>query len=286
MMNPEPLLAWAREREAIRVRKERGDPWPWTEDPILRQYSFCNVRREDDRVTRWIAANIREPFADSPYLWWMLAAARQLNWPPTLQALMDAGAWPRSNRFRPESVTTVLEGFRTRKEKWHTGAYMIRAESDRRVPWFNWSKVRYIAEIVLGRLWEDRGKFTLLLADQPTLQAVHAELVKYRGWGPFMAYQTIVDMRFTRLLENASDRASWAAAGPGTIRGLNRLHGRPVRSGLKQEQALEEMLELYPLINKEIQIDLSDVPNCCCEYDKLQRVLLGEGRPRALYRHN
>ena len=43
-----------------------------------------------------------------------------------------------------------------------------------------------------------------------------------------MAYQAVVDMRFTALLADAPDVATWAAAGPGTMRGLNRLHGRPV----------------------------------------------------------
>jgi hypothetical protein len=40
------------ERETIRLRRESGQPRPWTDDPILAAWSFCNVRREDDRVSR------------------------------------------------------------------------------------------------------------------------------------------------------------------------------------------------------------------------------------------
>lgn len=279
------MLYWVRERERIRVRKENGDIWPWTDDPILRQYSFCCVRREDDRVTRWIAANIREPFAHSSYLWLMLCIARQINWDSTLAALIKKGAWPNRRDFRPENITVILEMIRARSEKWHTGAYMIRAESSKDVPWFSWPKTRYIAEIVIGRLWDARGTFTLLFAEQPTMQAVHAELMKYRGWGPFMAGQAVVDMMYcSSLLLDAPDRNRWMVAGPGTLRGLNRLHGRDKDYRLGQEQALEEMLALHEVLRQEIDLDLPDTSSCCCEFDKYLRVKLGEGRPRALYR--
>ena len=54
-----PLFYWVAERERIRVRKESGQPFPWTDDPILATYRFCNVRREDDRVTIWVRTHRR-----------------------------------------------------------------------------------------------------------------------------------------------------------------------------------------------------------------------------------
>lgn len=56
MKETEALLNFIAERERIRIKKEAGQPWPWTNDPILRDYKFCCVRREDDRVTKGIAA--------------------------------------------------------------------------------------------------------------------------------------------------------------------------------------------------------------------------------------
>src|SRR2546423_1636561 len=53
-MSGEELIDWISERTAIHTKKEAGHPPPWTDDPVLREWSFCNVRREDDRVTRWI----------------------------------------------------------------------------------------------------------------------------------------------------------------------------------------------------------------------------------------
>ena len=47
---PDPVAAffdWCRERERIRVKRDAGEPAPWTEDPIFRQGRFLNVFRED-----------------------------------------------------------------------------------------------------------------------------------------------------------------------------------------------------------------------------------------------
>lgn len=287
-MNIAPLLDWIGERELIRIRKEeRGQAPPFTLDPILAQYRFCNVRREDDSVTRWINTYIRRQYHNHPQLWFMLCIARQINHPPTLGELIHLDAWPTNGYFAPAQMTEVLDARRKRGEKVYTGAYMIRAETDPNKPWYSWTKQRYIAEIVLGRLWGDRARFlSYFLKRTRRLQDVHNMLMEYTGWGPFMSYQAVVDMRFTPLLSNALDTSSWAAAGPGTLRGLNRLAGRPVKQPLGQEEALIEMSMIYPEIRAafpQIKIDFSDVPNVLCECDKYLRVKLGEGRPRALY---
>jgi len=44
---------FCREREAIRLRREQGEPREnWTKDPVFQQGRFLNVFREDDRVTK------------------------------------------------------------------------------------------------------------------------------------------------------------------------------------------------------------------------------------------
>jgi hypothetical protein len=274
-----PLWNWVREREVIRARKERGEPHPWTTDPILAAYRFCNVRREDDRGTVWIRENVREPFADRPELWLMLCICRQINWPETLAELIaDKRAWPTDGSFDPHRMTEVLNARKARGDKIYTGAYMISAPATKGA-----DKQAYISEVVVGDLWRRRGEF----ADwsEATLQGTHARISRSNGWGPFMTYQAVVDMRFTRLLESAPDVATWAAAGPGTLRGLNRLHGRPVEATRSQAQALGEMRTIYALVEQEtgVAMDFSDVPNILCETDKYLRVQLGEGKPRARY---
>lgn len=287
-----PLFYWVREREKIRWQKENNLPMDnsgdgtryWTDDPILRTYRFCNVRREDDRGTVWIRQNIRERFAGHPHLWFMLCIARQINWPDTLAALMGnvhpGHAWPDDASFSLRNITYILNGRKSRGEKVYTGAYMISAPSAK-----GSDKQSYIAETVCGALWSRRDVFTKHFAGAPTLQRTHELITRSNGWGQFMAYQAVVDMRFTPLLDNADDLASWAAAGPGTLRGLNRLHGRAVDATIDQGRALTEMRAIYKVVQQEtgVAMDFSDVPNILCETDKYLRVKNGEGKPRALY---
>lgn len=279
-----PLWRWIRERETIRTKKEELHlPAPWTADSILGAYRFCNVRREDDRVTRWVQDHVRAPFVDHPLLWLMICICRQINWPATLKELIETeGAWPSHVSFTPRRIGEVLNVRQKRGEKIYTGAYMIPAPgtpgSDKQV---------HIAEVVLGDLYRRAAEFGQSADWQErSLQATHALIRQSSGWGPFLAYQAVVDMRFSeRLLAQAPDASTWAAAGPGTLRGLNRLHSRDVDAPLTQEQALREMQAIYKIAVHEtgVPMDFSDVPNVLCETDKYLRVQLGQGRPRAKY---
>lgn len=277
----EPLWFWIEEREHIRQAKQAGRPRPWTAHPILHKYRFCNVRREDDRVTMWIAEHIRKRFHNHPMLWFMLCIARQINWPETLEELIEGGNWPDQEGFHPMDLAT---GLRTRKrhgKKVFTGAYVISAPAEK-----GSNKADYIGQVVLGELWSRREMFRKYLRAEPTMRGMHELIMRSPGWGPFMAYQAIVDMRWTNVLGSDPDDAYvWAAAGPGTIRGLNRLHGRPLKFALPQDQALKEMLVIYKIVKKEtgVDLDLSDVPNALCETDKYLRAKNGEGKPRTLY---
>lgn len=278
-----PLFYWVREREAIRCRKEdaRKLPRPWTTDPILAKFRFCNVRREDDSVTRWIDARIRKPYAGHPHLWLMLCIARQINWPDTLAALITEGAWPNVDGDWITDMERCLHARQQLRLKVYTGAYTITAP-----PTKGTAKIPFTCQTVIGQLWRDREKFAKhFVSPNYNIQNTHALLKTYTAWGEFMAYQAVGDMIFTDILRNAPDRELWCAAGPGTIRGLNRLHGRPVKYGLDQATARSEIRKLYTVIYREtgVRVEFNDVPNCLCETDKYLRVKNGEGEPRALY---
>lgn len=271
-----PLLYWIETREAARIAKEQG--WnPCTSDEIIKEARFCNVRREDDRVTKWIKENIRKPYANSSSLWFMLCIARQINWPDTLAELIACtGAWPSDNNFKLSNVTYILNLRKALNKKVYTGAYMISAPHEKGA-----DKQKYIAENVLGNLWEHRNEFPI----NATLKQTHEWLHSFNGWGPFMAYQAVVDMRFTNILINATDVSSWAAAGPGTIRGLNRIYGRDKDFSLSQDQALTELRQTFDFLktNCKVILDFSDVPNAYCETDKYMRLWYKEGKTRAKY---
>jgi hypothetical protein len=296
----EDFLAFMRARHEIWVARDNGKPWPWTDDTILRTYKFCNVYRELDKVTIWIREHIREPFHDHPQLWFMLCIARQINLPESLEELMsDKKAWPHNKTLRswqPERLRAILNARIARGERTYTGAYMLNNvlgthdDWPRDKPWFTAYKV-------LGSAVSNET--AILAALRIDMRTTHAELSKGYGWGGFTAYEVVSDLRWTRYGERWPDINTFAHAGPGAARGLARIYGRPLNPpgttdrapGTTVQQTLDEMIDLlkyartvWPRPSRQWpRLELREIEHSLCEFDKYERVRLGEGRPRSLY---
>ena len=287
------LASYMKKRQNVLLLRQCNRQPPWTADPILHHGRFCNVFREDDRVTIWIEENIRKPYANHPNLWFMLCIARYINWPPTLQFLINQQRWPDNPDFHPINITFGLEELAKTGTKVYTGAYMIRAESNEKAEWYKWTKHKYIAEIVLGRLWEDKEDWQRVVESKPTLEEVWLKFQapRYIGWGPFMAYEVVTDLRHTRYLNGARDIMTWANAGPGAIRGLNKMYGRELSAKPKPSQTNQEMYIIQEEMNAHpelwpedwSQLEMRDVEHNLCEFSKYERVRLGEGHMRSNY---
>ena len=62
--NPvESFFNYCIERENIRIKRESGEAFPWSEDKIFQKGRFLNVFREDDRVSKSII-NFAKPLTD------------------------------------------------------------------------------------------------------------------------------------------------------------------------------------------------------------------------------
>lgn len=293
--NFDQFIGFMRERHEIYVRRKRAQPAPWTVDPVLQTYRFCNVYRELDTGTVWVRRNIREPFGDHPNLWFMLCAARQINHPDTLAELIaDKKAWPHAkdlSKWEPERLRTILNDRKARGEQVYTGAYMLTnvlKKDDPRPhdkPWFTAYKV-------LGSVRALRKD--VLAAIPVSMEATHSVLRTGYGWGGFTAYEVVCDMRWTALGECWSDVDTFAHAGPGALRGLNIVEGKPKTTPRKEASALSMMrdllidarrvwpkpIDLHPLYPR---LELREIEHSLCEYDKWSRVRNGEGAPRSKF---
>jgi len=263
---------WITEREAIRIAKEREKPRPWTTDPILKEYRFCNVRREDDAVTKWIAANWRNPNYDHPMLLRAMALARMVNWPPTLDIIGFPETW------HPEAVVNAINSQASCGKAW--GSAYIVSTNGRAM-----SKALYVVYEVCGKL----PATPLPARATSSLQAFYNSLLVYNGLGSFMAGQLIADLKNTpgHPLEEAPDWWSWACPGPGSKRGLARyFKGRDGEPTF--ELGMEVMMdEVGALLPKHIgRIHAQDWQNVMCEMGKYWRTKDGRGRPKARYTPN
>jgi hypothetical protein len=271
------LLYWIKEREAIRLRRAAGAPPPWTDDRILQAWSFCNVRREDDRVTRWIAKNWREPNAGDPDLWFAMCVARFVNWPHTLVELGYPVPWDR------ERFVAVITARMARKETCFGPAYNISNGGS------NAPKAVHVAG-VLDRLWQARRILRPRVGER--LAEWHGRLKQRDGLADFMAAQIVADMKYVEPLRSANDWMAFAASGPGSRRGLNRVLGRPVDKNWREDDWRAALRRLRETIAPELQrmglsdLHAQDLQNCLCEFDKFERIRLGEGKPKRRFRPN
>jgi len=282
MSRANDLFRFMSERHSIYLRRAAGELRPWTTDAILRRYRFCNVYRELDTVTRWIRINIREPYCDHKNLWFMLCIARQINWPPTLQALMDGGAWPTGNRWNCMQARGILLDRHRRGEKIYTSAYMLTARPRLGEPR---DKAYYTCVHALGSVWAARAEFPRTIREN-TLQTAARWFYPFPGWGAFLAYEVVTDLRHTDYLYNATDIDTWASAGPGALRGLNRVHNRALTYRLSATMANEEIQKLLYLSRKMWiydKLEMRDIEHSLCEFDKYERVRTGTGKPKSTY---
>lgn len=273
---------------------------PWTDDPVLANYRFCNIYRELDTVSEWIIDNIIKPHEKNPNLWFMLAMARIINWPDTLQAIMDAGAFP-VDRWKPDAVYAVLNHMKAEKKKIITGAYIINSVFPKGVNPKDRSKAYYIPYFGLDPLWKRRDELGPVFKTNQT-DAVEA-LRSSQGWGPFMAYQVIVDLTYSRRwLGRADDIETFTSPGPGTTRGMNRLLFGGRKNKLAGANLNEPMIQARADVNEAAKslvpakwwtgdfktgftpLTAANFSNLCCEYDKYCRTIGGEGEPRAGYK--
>lgn len=288
------LVSFIVEREAIRFRRANNLPmdnlpdgeggyYPvWTEDPILREYRFCNVHREDDTVTMWIAENIRKTYKDVPDLWHLLTLARLFNNVETLDAMLNnAIAGYALGKPFYVSARSTAKRMQKAKRRIFNPAYMITTAGRKQ------DKIDYIFEL-LENLWEQRER----LRPQPgnTLNSYHMLLGQFQGLGSFLTAQVVADLKYVEPLKSASDWHTFAASGPGSRRGLNRILGRSVKSPWSEDDWRQKLNKLQVatavhLKRAGIVLHAQDLQSALCEWDKYERARLGEGRPKQRYRH-
>lgn len=282
---------WINERHRIYLRKQAAAPRPWTNDSILNAYRFCNVFRELDTVTQWIRRNMREPYAGHDKLWFLMAVARHINWPPTLAEIMEQTALP--YEWEPDKVYAIMRDRKERGEKVYTSAYVLSATAAAG------DKIRYTVYTVLTDLWKNVNSCRL----NETIEGAVRYLEGFYGTGAFLAYEIASDLRHTWHLHHASDIMTWANPGPGAQRGLNRIFNRQLDWKVPREMAVAEMRLLLALANSRAidkfateeqqwrwsldpampELEMRDIEHSLCEVDKYNRVLREEGRPRQKY---
>lgn len=287
---PDRFVYWVKERHQIYLKRRAGLPPPWTDDEVLRSYFFTNPYRENDKVTQWFRENIRDPLRDDPAVLFATIAFRWFNWPPTAESLMSFTVGKPTHpfgmfgRWDTEQAVRVLTALKEGDNQIFTGAFNI-SNSGSTKP-----KVNRVCEDYIQPAWEARHQLAEVAWDSTvTMQGMHAGLMTLPGMGGsgFMAYEVVCDLRYTYLLENATDKLVWSNPGPGAKRGLNRLLGRPLEAKVSTKEWLAESAKLLHYLSSKLPrmppFEMREVEHSMCEWDKYERARCGDGHMKRRY---
>jgi len=265
------LKYWMEERQRIYLAREAGNPFPWSTDKVFQSFRFCCVYRENDKVTKWIRENWREPYADHPNLWFAMAVARQINLPSTLEAI----GFP--DRWEPKRVLKIMRDLAAAGKKVYSGAYMLTAGGGNK----GVDKPSITVDKILTPLFEHAKKDPppFILNSHTTLETAWDYFMEdHYGFGPFMSYEVVTDLRHTKYLRRAKDIQTWANPGPGARRGLNYLYDRDVKAMPPREQLISEMKEELEWLKVNADrallptLEMRDAEHVNCEVFKYIRV--------------
>lgn len=275
-------MGWMNEREIVRELKEGGHPKPWSQGPIFQQTYFCNVHRENDKVTKYIrsrySGEVRNPMFEVN-----IGFARWINLPSALAYLpfMDGPWHDDAARKWMENELLKLQ----RQGVTVFGSAYIVSTNGRQLP-----KATYICEYLLPALYEAVGPGGRLnpYPQHPTLAQRFTGLRSVYGLGSFMAGQLLADFKNTigHPLYLASDKSDWSCPGPGSLRGLGWIFNgtqNPIKTPAYYEAIALVRKVLYGDLGCEIQVDNQDLQNCLCEFDKYMRIDSGVGRSKRKY---
>lgn len=264
----------ANERVRIYTLKEFNMPKPWTEDPIFLDSYFCNVFRQDDKVSKWIINNLLIPYANHPQLWASIIMCRMLSRMETLQILKDENCLIGDYK----KAYSILRGMQMCGTSIFTGAFIINSKTSN-----GWTdKVTYLFNTLTYfnklRLDGSFGKepdldnseltFDEYLFHENSMYNVWSLFKEAPGIADFMAYQYTCDMTYAdRYLKNNIDDQHWTKLGLGAVRGMNRmLKGYATKDKIPNEiSKVEKVLNAWKLWVEE---------NIEKEIDKTYRIIL------------
>lgn len=274
------LIKFIHAREEARIHKGLGNDKPWTSDPIVQKYRFCNMDRNDDPVTKFIHKKYLGQEDD--FLIVNLTIARWSNQPAALHYLEVYDVW---DHLQKDFVET-FDALRGAGKPVQNMAYMTwgghkEFKGRAKHHCFNETTLRD-----LKASWKDRPEDM----QNASLADMADWLIRAKGLQSFLVNQILTDLKYSKWF-TTPDAATFLLPGPGTRRGMNRLMERDIDAKVYESVVVREVLQLrdklvmyVPASLEYSMLDPNNVANILCEFDKYCRVYLNEGKsPKQKY---
>jgi alpha-glutamyl/putrescinyl thymine pyrophosphorylase clade 1 len=271
----EPFDAYwrfAAERQAIFFRRLRHEAPPWTDDPILRDYKFCNAYRASDRVSQFLIRDvIYQSGFDCEDTFLRIVLFRLFSKIETWK-LLEANHGPITARsFDAGMFGETLDRKLGCGEAIYTNAFILTAHN----AFGHLRKHRNHLALVEAML---RDELPARIACAKSLEEVYQQLRAYPMIGLFMAYQLAIDLNYSEIV--AFDENDFVAPGLGAQRGIAKCFTST--GSLSDSELIKWMVERQEDEFKRLGLRFQslwgrplhaiDYQNLFCEIDKYARI--------------
>lgn len=268
-------LYWyfANERQNIFIKKLNGDTPPWTNDPILKTYKFCNSYRVNDRVSQYLLKNViynGKTYKDEDILFRIILFKlfnKESTWELLLKEFKDITL----STFDMKEYSKVLTNAINNNIKIYNDAYISCATKA-----FGYDRKHDNHLALLNKMFIiDKVQDKILKCTN--MEQAFKIIKSYPLIGNFMAYQLITDINYSDIVDWKEDE--FTVAGPGSLRGIKKCFID--KGNLSNEDIIRYMynhqeeefkrlnLDFKTIGNRKLQ--LIDIQNIFCELDKYCR---------------
>ncbi|MCC5666786.1 hypothetical protein LC653_23560 [Nostoc sp. CHAB 5784] len=267
-------------RQEVFFNKINNVPPPWTGDPIINTYKFCNAYRASDRVSQYLIKNViydenRSKNEEEVIL--RILLFKIFNKIETWEYLENKiGDYIRLSNFDSNVYSDILQDAMNLGYVIYTSAYMSCASKE-----FGYDKKHQNHLALIDKMVvQDRVVNRIVKAKK--FGGVFQILQEYPLLGKFMAYQLATDINYSEIIN--FDENSFTIAGPGAERGISKCFldtdGKTYTDIIhwmteNQEKEFQRLgLNFQSLWSRPLQA--IDCQNLFCETDKYCRAAFPE----------
>ena len=213
-------LYWkfAYERQKVFEARAKGQTGPWTDDPIIQDYKFCNVFRAADRVSQYMIRDVcysaeKNDLIDRLF---QIVAFRIFSNIETWNLLkIKLGRSPTLDNLDDGSFEKALGDIKNETGKLYTGAFILCATDayGRRLKHLN--HVELFKDMFINKNLGNK------ILSSKSLKEIYDLIHEFSLMGDFMSYQIAIDINYSELVNFSENE--FTKAGPGALRGIKKV---------------------------------------------------------------
>jgi hypothetical protein len=269
----ETYWRFATERQNIFFRRMQFNPYPWTCDPILREYKFTNAYRASDRVSQYLIRNVIYTGDPSPEeVLFRILLFKVFNKIETWELLNAKLGKVIYKEYSYRSYNAILNKALSEGKSIFSAAYIMPSGCTSYGSNKKHTNILRLIENIM------RDKVALKIMQMKSMQRAFDVLRSYPMIGDFLAYQYVTDINYSELTHFSE--MDFVIPGPGarngirkcfvTLGGLNEVDIIKLMADKQEDEFKYYELNFRTLWGRPLQ--LIDCQNLFCEVDKYARM--------------